>query len=114
MTRRRRYKRRRRRSEFDWQLRRLGFRSYRAYLRSEHWSSVKSRYHKSKKSKVCAGCGHDKYQLHHNTYERLGRERLSDFTPLCDTCHRKFHRYLKAHKELKLSDEKIILEAIAL
>jgi hypothetical protein len=108
----RRRRRRRRKSEFRERLKGLGYRSYSQYLKSEHWEGVKARYRRSKRPKVCACCGDPNYQLHHNTYERLGKERLTDFTPLCDVCHTGFHRYLRAHKELKLSDTDLILEAL--
>lgn len=104
--------RRRKFSAFQRKLRRLGFKNYAQYLRSDHWKSVKQRYANSKQPKICACCGDPKYQLHHKTYERLGKEHLKDFLPLCDCCHRQFHRYLSSHKELKLTDTKIILKAI--
>ncbi len=97
---------------FARRLRELGYKSYREYLASDHWISVKKRYRASKRPQECVSCSDILYQLHHTTYERLGREWLKDLIPLCDGCHGKFHRYLKRHKSLKLGDTDIILEAI--
>ncbi len=77
---------------------RLGFKSYAAYLKSEHWGNFKKRYRASKahpqNCRVCDTSGPD---LHHVTYERLGAERLDDVMPLCDWHHRKVHEWLKEH-----------------
>lgn len=40
----------------------------------------------------CRGCGTvDNLHVHHLTYERLGRELLTDLVTLCAGCHRKQH-----------------------
>jgi DNA-binding Lrp family transcriptional regulator len=63
-----------------------------AYLRSPHWRAVRERY-KSKRPWVCGVCPRtNRLHLHHLTYERLGRERLSDLIPLCRTHHMRAHR----------------------
>lgn len=36
-------------------------------------------------------CGDTQIQLHHTTYERVGRELLTDLTPLCARCHALVH-----------------------
>ena len=69
---------------------------YEAYLRTEHWRAVKARMLASKKVRRCYVCRskHD-LNLHHKTYKRLGRERLSDLVWLCRTCHHEAHLTLK-------------------
>lgn len=37
-------------------------------------------------------------QLHHQTYTRLGFERLTDLVPLCEKCHKATHVFLKQCK----------------
>lgn len=37
-------------------------------------------------------------EVHHRTYRRLGREKLTDSVPLCDECHRLFHGRLPRHQ----------------
>lgn len=71
---------------------------YGEYLFSEHWKDVKSRFWQSRMPKSCFVCGsHEQLQLHHKTYKRLFRERLTDLVLLCDTCHSGVHIYLKIH-----------------
>jgi hypothetical protein len=46
-----------------------------------------------KAGKKCQMCNSPKYlQVHHRTYERLGKERPSDLITLCSKCHSKFHK----------------------
>lgn len=48
-----------------------------AYIRNRQW---------------CEGCGDGKAnQVHHLSYERLGRELDQDLLAVCDRCHRAFH-----------------------
>lgn len=65
---------------------------YQAYLRTDYWRIFRH--------SVITECGPrcqvcDKRlarpQLHHLSYERLGKERPSDVIIACDDCHRRFH-----------------------
>lgn len=89
---------------------------YRAYLRSAHWRRVKERYRASKLPQACF-CGETRVDLHHKTYKRIGRERLSDLTPLCRAHHDEEHgvgkpkvkkprRETKAQKRRRLAPER--------
>lgn len=68
---------------------------YQEYLQSDHWREFRlvaienADYH-------CALCNaHDcELHVHHNNYERLWSERLSDVVVLCARCHEKFHDIL--------------------
>lgn len=73
--------------------------SYAAYLRSDHWQNVKTRYRTSKLPQSCVVCGAERVDLHHRTYERLGRERLTDLVPLCREHHGEAHR-LRQKKQM--------------
>ncbi len=65
---------------------------YAEYLRSPHWGEIRQRYIESDRPTQCSVCGDPDYQLHHKTYERLGREELDDLEPLCDRHHRERHK----------------------
>ena len=74
---------------FKQRLRELGYDSYAAYLRSDHWREVKANHPATR----CWGCGSDgRCELHHRTYKRLGAERPEDLLLLCPTCHSEAHR----------------------
>jgi hypothetical protein len=73
----------------------LGFASYAEYLRSDHWAAFKERYRQSGLPRECAVCGKSKVHLHHHTYSRLGREKLTDVTPLCKPHHDLVHEWLR-------------------
>lgn len=65
---------------------------YGEYLQTEHWKALRLRVLKSAVYR-CQMCNADKpLDVHHRTYKRLGRERLSDLTALCRDCHEKFHK----------------------
>lgn len=65
---------------------------YHRYLRSKAWRKTRQRYRESGLPQECAVCGDPRYELHHLTYRRLGRERLSDLQPLCRLHHCGVHR----------------------
>lgn len=74
--------------------------SYSAYLKSKHWRLFKktfraSKYHYGK----CFICSKEKnIHLHHLTYERIGKEKLTDVVELCKGCHRNVHKALDKGK----------------
>jgi hypothetical protein len=64
---------------------------YVLYLRSAEWKAKRAAV--LKRDKKCRSCGSTrKLQVHHLTYERIYRERLTDLTTLCEGCHRRVHR----------------------
>jgi hypothetical protein len=64
---------------------------YRAYLRSAYWRDVKRRYRASDLPQACVVCGDPRVDLHHKTYERRGREELTDLEPRCRKHHEEVH-----------------------
>lgn len=82
-------------SKFSEKLNELGFGSYADYLDSPHWLGFRERYRSSGLPMRCKVCGLNRIQLHHHTYERLGREELADVTPLCRDHHESVHEWLK-------------------
>lgn len=71
-----------------WRLPRLGFKTYRQYLRSAHWQRMRAR----QPDRFCALCeSTDSLNLHHQTYKRLGHEAVEDLAWLCRPCHTDLH-----------------------
>jgi hypothetical protein len=66
--------------------------TYEEYLKTTWWRARREavlRY----RGERCEQCGGDwRLQLHHRTYERLGRERPEDVELLCRYCHLEEHR----------------------
>ena len=64
---------------------------YKEYLKTEDWKFAKNSVlvfwdHR------CMICNSTKkLQVHHRTYERVGREQMNDLVPLCESCHTLFH-----------------------
>jgi hypothetical protein len=64
---------------------------YYAYLKSPEWA-VRRQWKLEAAENRCQLCdATDRLQVHHRTYERLGKERIADLIVLCERCHRKFH-----------------------
>jgi hypothetical protein len=72
---------------------------YHEYLLTPHWQSVrKAALMKAEyKCQVCSKNG-ARLDVHHNSYENLGKEKESDVIVLCENCHSFFHDKVK-HSE---------------
>ena len=79
----------------DDNLRGLGFKSYRAYLRSDLWMSIKVRVVERDSGK-CSRCGGTpkKPQVHHRAYDpaTLRGDLLDALNTVCARCHVKAER----------------------
>lgn len=65
--------------------------SYNAYLQSEEWRRRRAQAIAHAGGR-CQLCNEAKYlNVHHRTYERVGKERPEDLTVLCRKCHEHFH-----------------------
>jgi 5-methylcytosine-specific restriction endonuclease McrA len=85
---------------------------YRAYIgppRSPAWEA-KRRKKLEQQGYRCERCKRHKTQLrrglewlevHHRTYVRLGRERLSDLQVLCNTCHERVTRRTRRRRKVR-------------
>jgi hypothetical protein len=61
---------------------------YERHIRSSQWCNVKRDMIRLRGER-CGHCGFRyELQLHHKTYERLGRELISDLELLCERCHK--------------------------
>jgi 5-methylcytosine-specific restriction endonuclease McrA len=74
---------------------------YAEYIRSPEWKKVRARKLRQVGWK-CERCGRTSYlQVHHLTYDRLGRERLSDLEICCAGCHSREHEcWIHANRHL--------------
>lgn len=75
----------------------IGFRVYAQYLASVHWKDLRARWLQSQQFRGwrCHTVGCDSkagLSLHHFTYERLGREELTDLVLVCRDCHSNIHK----------------------
>ena len=93
---------------FYIRLNRLGFKSYRDYLKSNYWKQAKKRYFASNLPKRCIVCGNKVFELHHRSYVRLGKELPEDLIPLCRKHHKIVHDYLKKNKTHLWATHKVL------
>jgi len=79
-------------TELQLKFRFAGYNSYQEYLQSPHWQEVRKRA-LERAGHRCSVCSRKSdLNVHHNTYENLGRERDEDVTVLCRECHELFYR----------------------
>jgi hypothetical protein len=79
-----------------------GFMTYWQYMRSDEWREMRAGWF-GRNARACRRCGEQHLvELHHATYEHLGRELDADLVPLCRSCHMEFHR--RHHNKLHLTD----------
>lgn len=68
--------------------------AYNAYLASDHWRQIRETV-LYRDGYMCQlnlfGCTQAASQVHHLTYERVTRERMSDLTSVCNNCHKQQH-----------------------
>jgi hypothetical protein len=72
----------------DNKLKRLGFKSYSEYLKSDLWKSIRNQVLKQEKYKCCI-CGNKANQVHHRTYciTGLAGTNLQSLRAICSSCH---------------------------
>lgn len=76
----------------ETKVQKLGYKDYNDYLNSQQWITRKSSFRKKNKEKCFICDGYDnECNLHHLTYERLGKELNSDLIWLCDFHHNEIH-----------------------
>ncbi len=86
---------RRRRVQSQGEPKTHGNSPYAIYLGSEQWRKFRENV-LIMADCVCFDCKGTATEVHHTTYERRGRERLSDVVPLCRHCHEQRHGGLLA------------------
>lgn len=76
---------------------------YEQYLKSDEWEQKKQERMEIDGFR-CVCCGRSvehcrTMQVHHVTYQRLGRENvLTDLCTVCGSCHKKIHNYYSRRK----------------
>jgi 5-methylcytosine-specific restriction endonuclease McrA len=64
---------------------------YQEYLKSREWE-VKRQAVLMWWGYKCALCNTtNQIEVHHNNYDRVGKELFTDLIPLCDACHTRHH-----------------------
>ena len=63
---------------------------YDAYRRSDAWESKRQRV-LERDGQRCVRCNAQATQVHHKTYDNIGKEPLSDLASVCGNCHNSFH-----------------------
>lgn len=88
-------------------------RLYERYITSSEWDT-KRKQALNAHGAYCRGCGRNNIGLHvhHRTYARLGRERMSDLVILCEPCHAGVHQ-LAERMSLENATDKVIASAPA-
>ena len=71
--------------------------NYGKYLDSPAWSNLRK--HILERDGYLCICGRKATEVHHKTYERTGKEYLSDLVSLCELCHRLVHLLRDRDKE---------------
>lgn len=86
---------------------------YGKYLASKEWKAKRQEFMDSPLTSIDCYCCGRKYEpgfnLHHVTYERIGKERLSDLKMVCKPCHKEIHLVAKKIKPLKKATEAVRL-----
>jgi len=68
---------------------------YKDYLKSDAWKRKRDSNTKFWNNR-CALCnGDDGLEVHHRTYNRIGRELTTDLITLCRSCHERHHKSIQ-------------------
>ena len=78
--------------------------NYSKYLESPRWSNLR-KHILSRDGHLCI-CGKTATVVHHKTYERTGKEYLSDLVSLCQFCHTLVHLLKDREKDIVNEDIK--------
>ncbi len=72
--------------------------TYDLYVRSEAWAEKRKQVLKRDDNR-CVVCNAPAQEVHHKTYENIGKEPLCDLSSVCKSCHSEFP-YSPGHKPL--------------
>lgn len=74
---------------------------YKAYLKTKHWKEKRIEV-AEQQNYTCARCQgtfRNNFNIHHNSYKNLGKEKPFDLTFYCVKCHKILHKKRKSAKE---------------
>lgn len=77
----------------DWRQYTNWYDRHRAYLATPQWQVKRKGALERANYKCQLCCNKNKLHVHHNTYDRLGNEAISDLIVLCEKCHSHHHGY---------------------
>ena len=75
---------------------------YEKYLQSDAWKEKRNTILKAAGYR-CRKCGERATEVHHETYKRIYKEKLTDLTALCRKCHETVHTVPKRKPKKKSS-----------
>jgi ribosomal protein S27AE len=77
--------------KFDKGLYRIASIDYKMYIMSPEWYAKKIQ-RLVLDNYTCQRCGSKEFlEVHHKTYENLGKEQMEDLATVCRTCHQAIH-----------------------
>jgi len=78
--------------ELTAKFRYAGYSSYQEYLQSPHWQETRKRA-LERAGNHCSVCRNTQnLNVHHNNYDRIGKELDTDLIVLCEKCHTLFYK----------------------
>ena len=77
---------------------------YQQYLQSDAWKEKRNAILKAAGYR-CRKCGERATEVHHETYRRIYKEKLTDLTALCRKCHETVHTAPKQKSKKKSSQK---------
>jgi len=84
--------------------------TYENYLTTKHWKELRLKVAERDKytCQKCQGTFLYVFQIHHNTYKRIGNESLKDLSFYCNKCHAIIHNDKKNKKDFNRSYSALI------
>ena len=70
---------------------------YPKYLQSSVWQAKRERVLRRDKH-TCQTCRQQATEVHHQTYQNVGNESLTELVSLCQRCHRRIHKVRKRRR----------------
>lgn len=84
------------------------YKNYAEYLASKEWKAKRLKV-LDRANYICEICGIKRaYQVHHKTYKRIYRERLTDLVATCGICHQAEHNLLTEEQIEKAVDNLMV------
>lgn len=86
---------------------------YKAYLKSDRWKKKRQQVftHYGKRCYACRIAPRILH-VHHLTYDRLGRENISDLIPLCVPCHKEITRLYRTPGGRQKGNRRVTMEFV--
>ena len=74
------------------------------YIRTSHWKEIRAQA-KIRDGFCCVRCGaaDRRLEVHHLTYDRIGRELLDDVVTLCQPCHVRADRERRSRRRPRIA-----------